>query len=737
MRSKIGFLFMLWFCCTLVFISRADAMDSGIALKIKPSVIYSDSQIPARSETACYQSIRDALEVAEPGDTLVLTENVTQADMLNDNYGVLITLPEITLDLNGYTYKDTKNTSVFFIEEDASLSIKDTGASETGLIQSTKGKNVIIVQTGGKLVLFSGEIKNIRSVSNGIENAGRVEIYGGKVNSTGYPLINKSDLTDQDAGVLIEAGTLTTKSKSAVSMNSGRLCIYGGRFFCSETQPCILSNDAQLCQIDLKGGVYRVNVSQWCASDEYICCANDHADTAETYPWKVISEKTVYIDGLCAAIDDSGNLNPMDDIGHILGGGTYCIDDLAVLTAPVQNGWQFVGWYQKEGDEWNRLIQDIPYSCRLSLEENALIAAAYVRSEHQSMTLHVEGDHYIISGTLNQDGTYDESRDFDCAFGSVVVLTAADLGNFQYWLNDSDKILSERETVALKIFRDQSVNCHRLDDFAQSTQVAFFSLSRQLLLTKEADGLSSISFPEIQPAGIGKIFKGWTFSDTHETADEQAILQRIQKGGQDSIRIISAEESSEETCDVTLVYPGKQDVTGYSEQRIGEKITIEADQNECPEGERFAYWTDGNGKILCFSNIYETLMLSDRLFSAKYIAQEASLSAVPTLVWQEVAKSEKDNEISHHLTIGRTVPEDFQVLDLGILCSTDANQALNLDNADTVKLVASDLSRNGSFTGKLFYDSKGRIESVFCRGFMILNRDGEIYILYTDIYEAV
>ena len=196
-----------------------------------PLVETAEGTTPARVTTE--SALRTALENGVSG--IVLGEDID----INTALNVTSTL---TLDLNGCTLRMTGNTSVFYVYNNATLTIQDSSAAKSGTItggNAGDGGGVYIGDNSseGHLVMTGGTITGCATdLSRGAGRGGGVFVFKGSFTMSGTAKITNCT-ADWGGGVVVHtrSSTFTMNggeiSDCKASNTGGGVCLIGGAGF--------------------------------------------------------------------------------------------------------------------------------------------------------------------------------------------------------------------------------------------------------------------------------------------------------------------------------------------------------------------------------------------------------------------------------------------------------------------------------------------------------------------------
>ena len=311
-----------------------------------PLVETAEGTTPARVTTE--SALRTALENGVSG--IVLGEDID----INTALNVTSTL---TLDLNGCVLRMTGNTRVFYVYNNATLTIQDSSAAKSGTItggNAGDGGGVCIGDNSseGHLVMTGGTITGCATdPSRGGGRGGGVFVFNGSFTMSGTAKITNCT-ADWGGGVVVHtrSSTFTMNggeiSDCKASNTGGGVCLIGGAGF--EMTGGIIRNctdgsvESSAIYMDpgtmkAHGGTVKGNV---CVSGVGNCVIT-HEPSQEGY---TIFDGTIYV-------EQGTSLDAQYPITYDLDGGTGPKNTPVTLNSPlpqpqppVRPGYEFTGW---------------------------------------------------------------------------------------------------------------------------------------------------------------------------------------------------------------------------------------------------------------------------------------------------------------------------------------------------------------------------------------------------------
>ena len=305
-------------------------------------------------EPVAVSNAADLQSNIDAGNSVKLTKNID----INTALNVTSTL---TLDLNGCVLRMTGNTSVFYVYNNATLTIQDSSAAKSGTItggNAGDGGGVYIggnLSEGGEghLVMTGGTITGCKADPSlyGGGRGGGVFVFKGSFTMSGTAKITNCTAV-WGGGVAVHTGQSTFTmnggeiSDCKASNTGGGVCLIGGAWFemtggtirnC--TDGSVESSAIYMDPGTMKahGGTVKGNV---CVS-EVGNCVITHEPSQEGY---TIFDGTIYV-------EQGTSLDAQYPITYDLDGGTGPKNTPVTLNSPlpqpqppVRPGYEFTGW---------------------------------------------------------------------------------------------------------------------------------------------------------------------------------------------------------------------------------------------------------------------------------------------------------------------------------------------------------------------------------------------------------
>ena len=304
---------------------------------------------------ASEMALQERINQANAGATITLNSNTEIAAALK------IT-KNLTIDLNGRVLRMTGNTSVFYVYNNATLTIQDSSAAKSGTItggNAVDGGGVYIggnLSEGGEghLVMTGGTITGCKADPSlyGGGRGGGVFVFKGSFTMSGTAKITNCTAV-WGGGVAVHTGQSTFTmnggeiSDCKASNTGGGVCLIGGAWFemtggiirdCrAYGRPESSAIDIQPGTMKAHGGTVKGNV---CVS-EVGNCVITHEPSQEGY---TIFDGTIYV-------EQGTSLDAQYPITYDLDGGTGPKNTPVTLNSPlpqpqppVRPGYEFTGW---------------------------------------------------------------------------------------------------------------------------------------------------------------------------------------------------------------------------------------------------------------------------------------------------------------------------------------------------------------------------------------------------------
>lgn len=398
--------------------------------------------------------------------------------------------------------------------------------------------------------------------------------------------------------------------------------------------------------------------------------------------------------------------------GMLTGGGTYAVGSEATVVASLREGFSFAGWYNGS----NKVCDTLRYT--FTVNENTDLTAQYTANTKFKVDIIGEnGGKFTVgdNGTVQTKVTAAEY-----AFGTKLVLHAADASKVNAWLNGSNKRLGSAATLSVTVTGNMTIKLAYKGNTSGQAMVEYVSGYDQIIYCK------SYSTGDTIVAPVGATKAGYRFVKWEQ--DEAGIKAQI-TAGKTHITVKPVYEAITTTHTVKVKYP---DGTIETVGTFGEGTTQIITAKEL-SGKTFSCWKDATGKVVSYSKSYYLMVLSDITLTAVY---DTAVEAQPVIV-MSAPKAFVDggaNKVS--FTALYDVPEGYTLQEMGVVRSIDAKTAETLViGGENVKQHISTLTTaKGAYTYTIRVDSATNTV-IYARGYLMVvnNATGNSQTIYTDV----
>ena len=409
-------------------------------------------------------------------------------------------------------------------------------------------------------------------------------------------------------------------------------------------------------------------------------------------------------------------------IANASGGGKFLEGDRVTVTAPAVDGCTFKGWYDlNKGWYDNQEAVSGNLSYTFVLTEHTNLIAVY--TPNAKVTVTVEGLNNAMF-YVDGDGTAQSHYGQNVAIGTRLQLTAKEPDKVSAWLNGSDKVIGTGATLEITVTGSMTIKLSYKTDVENQAMVEYVSDYGQLLSFKSCKAGAEIT-PPVGPSKLGYTFTGWDLS-------VEEIQKKI-KAGERHITVRPVYEANEVSFTVTVKYPDGTLADDSYTGTEGSGLTVTAKEMD---GRVFAYWTDANGKILSYEQSYFVRVTSDVALTAHYEENAVEIRPVIAMTAMYASVVGGKNKVSFAAT--RSIPEDYTLVEHGILYGTDAalagEDAMVLNGANVRKALSNNTMNNGVYTLNISVGTKTSM-TVYGRGYMIVrnNRTNNLETVYSEI----
>lgn len=553
--------------------------------------------------------------------------------------------------------------------------------------------------------------------------------------------------TNYVAPTCVEEGALEYKNQSDASFNevipaTGHLA---GESICQGMEVCLICDSLIPNEEHPEGGTH--DYSDTWTSDE-----NYHWKECQSETCTSIGEKAEHIGGtatplakaVCSVcgtsygeLDESIatydvtvnalNIDSLENITAKLNGeGTYIDGDMITVSAPEKLGMKFMGWYELSTDEnayaGEALCKELQYSFEIKAD-TSLVAMYRVVGTGK---LRVFGAGFKVNDGVTQS-IYNYTKTF--TIGESVTLTATG-ENFAYWVNETNKIITEQKSHTFIVAGDITFIPVYKNATEGTAYVEFVSDYGQIIQAQNYSSTSEIEFPGAVNK-TGYKFVSWSMT-------ENEIISAIAEGAT-YVRVTPVYEALPDVFTVTTIYDGDEVTAEVIEGYAGYQFMEVVAKNI--EGRTFSHWSDNqNGEnVLSTSETYSIYINKNTTVYAIYVDEGVEVTKKSTMVTNDISTKILDEATkSIVVLVTRDVMDGYTIVEHGILYS--ANSAYGEEGSDETMVVgASGVSRgissstvaDGAYAHTITLTEEQLDIIVYARGYMILaDEEGNLSTVY-------
>ena len=313
---------------------------------------------------------------------------------------------------------------------------------------------------------------------------------------------------------------------------------------------------------------------------------------------------------------------------------------------------------------------------------------------------------------------------------SFTVTAQPDAGKFLYWKNENGKIVSYDEEYSFIVASAVHLTAVFSQSYTNRGYVTFLTafdqeLSRRLYsATTSADRIEVPVSPEVNDY----VFVGWSIDGKTAIAAENLgaeIVAALQNG---NVTLTPIYTQVDVTYTVTVI-------NGTGSGEYASNINIAVTANPSAEGKKFAYWIDESGKIVSYKETYVFLVTSDTTLEAVYVDDDEYVGSDAVIAVTDITNDPAANAI--HFVVTREIPEEYTVVQNGILLTKDASlgqdeDAFVIGAQGAIKGTAAYNTNKGTYIA-----TKGNVqpgETWYARGYLVyLDTNGELVYIYSAI----
>ncbi len=333
-----------------------------------------------------------------------------------------------------------------------------------------------------------------------------------------------------------------------------------------------------------------------------------------------------------------------------------------------------------------------------------------------------------INGEQQED--QDDYSDTLVAGTVFNIVAIEETGEFLYWKLDDGKIVSYEKEYSFVAASSTHLTAVFKRSYTNMNYVSFLTSSDQEISRRLYSVNTTADRIEIarSPQKTGHVFMGWSIDGETAIAAENLATEIVAalQNGDVTLTPVYAKLDTLFTITVT-------NGTGGGQYTASSSVTVTADAPA--EGKRFAYWVDGDGKIMSYKESYLFMVSSDISLTAVYVDADEELEAVAVITINDVTANYDANTIS--FVVARDIPEEYSVVQTGILLTTDISiaedeSAFVIGAQGIIKGTSSSTSNKATYVA-----TKGNVQvgdTWYARGYVVyLDANDELVYLYSAI----
>ena len=713
-----------------------------------------------------YYTMDEAFHAAlDSGKTLYLLRDYTTGTEQNSGS------KNLTIDLGGHTWtytgKDT-NCAAFEINySDVTLTVKN------GTVISNSMVGLIPTAMSGSITYNNSALvfENVTMTANGRSG---IETNGGNTNDN-VTLINSTLNVPNGYGIYFpSSGTLTINNSvinaktMGVQICAGSLNIIGDGTKITVTGDGIektendgaIEDGAAISIVDRTG--YKGLESIKIEAGTFV--AKDGNDALKAYKWENKTEsafdnanntvavsggtfssavkKEYCADGYKSVTDSNGNYtvkeanitvkvsSNISAAGTLTGGDMYAKGETVTVTATVNPGYVFLGWYDASGKLVNA---NTTYTFEAA--ESVGLIATFKGNKNVKLSVGLSGGIVTVSGDVTAKWRNDV-KDNEFLLGTSFVLTAAPRAGytFLYWINSEGRILSDEPEYKFTLGMDTSIKAcfMETEQWEDSSYVIFRdNITKKIIwsgdveMTAHSDGIyGTVAAPALLNYS-GVTFKDWRDADGNVVTPDENGNIRITS----NITIYAIYQATSDTFDVT--------VDGETVGSYGFRTSVSVTAPETKDGKYFAGWYR-DGVLVSTNANYSFIIRSATALTTEYTdtKQEPASVAILTVGDRE---QKADGDVVAPFSLDWSLAEGCELVKVGIIRTYDASlkDKLTLENVNgsTIKTKESVLTTSdGNYQFNLTMGSTAAANDVYMTGYVMYRAaNGNIITLYTDV----
>lgn len=243
----------------------------------------------------------------------------------------------------------------------------------------------------------------------------------------------------------------------------------------------------------------------------------------------------------------------------------------------------------------------------------------------------------LNGGAAKPQGIYYTSEKM--LVGTTVTLVANGTAEFCGWMNESGTVLSTEKTytfvtsgcdILKAVFKEEviGVNCVKFVNEKAANGKG------QVISSQYYSPTEIVMFPDA-PAQVGYEFKGWSMTS--------AEIQNFLGQGKD-VTVTAVWEIAKDYINLT-VNGGKVTEGVFVDGMALAYNAYTAEADTAPQGKKFAYWTDGEGRVVSYDTQYKFYPVTNTTLTAVFVTEDTeieykaivTLSADPSTIGKKIA----------------------------------------------------------------------------------------------------
>ena len=430
--------------------------------------------------------------------------------------------------------------------------------------------------------------------------------------------------------------------------------------------------------------------------------------------------------------DTNGNIG----IATVSGGGEYVAGEEVTVTAPVTQGYSFIGWY---ADSYTGDPVSVERTYVFTASEGVDLIAVYKATGSGLLT--------VIGNKYNVDGqSYTSTNNFDYPAGQSVTLEYTG-ENFEYWVNASHNIVSTSPTYTFTFVGTKTTieaySSSSPEDGEETANLYFLNAYKQVLskgvVDDDEDTIMEL-FPKTNPTKMGETFERWVIDETGEEATVEAIRKLLSSGPGATVIHIKPEYSSKnETYTVTIIVNGETVQTLTA--KTGEPIVVTKSKvvewsDAVTSVDEIGYWSlDGGNTAVSYADQYTVVSAVDGT-EINLTAVLGAMAPEPVITITQMFATVNGEKYKISTTLKYSAPEGYTVLESGFVYGTDNSLAdpdnLVIDGANVRKHISGYTDSNVTYTMNINTSDASRV--AYVRAFLTyIDSENTITTIYSNV----